>query len=158
MSWLWIAVWARVLSLPQAEATPPLDPPSVALPAELQRVLSDYERAWRETDGTALAGLFDENGFVMSPGSPPVRGRSAIREGHRRGGGPLALRAFAYATEGTVGYILGGFGAERGQPDRGKFTLTLRKGSDGRWLIVSDMDNGNAPPPPPAPASRTPSG
>jgi ketosteroid isomerase-like protein len=25
----------------------------------------------------------------------------------------------------------------------GKFTLTLRKGTDGRWLIVSDMDNGN---------------
>jgi ketosteroid isomerase-like protein len=29
--------------------------------------------------------------------------------------------------------------------DDGKFTLTLRKDSDGRWLIMSDMDNGNAP-------------
>jgi ketosteroid isomerase-like protein len=29
--------------------------------------------------------------------------------------------------------------------DVGKFTLTLRKGADGRWLIVSDMDNGNRP-------------
>jgi ketosteroid isomerase-like protein len=30
-----------------------------------------------------------------------------------------------------------------GQPDIGKFTLTLRKDSDGRWLIRSDMDNSN---------------
>jgi len=25
----------------------------------------------------------------------------------------------------------------------GKFTLTLRKSADGRWLIMSDMDSGN---------------
>lgn len=28
-------------------------------------------------------------------------------------------------------------------PDGGKFSLTLRTGADGRWLIVTDMDNGN---------------
>ena len=33
---------------------------------------------------------------------------------------------------------------KKGEADVGKFTLTLRKGSDGRWLIMSDMDNGNA--------------
>ena len=33
----------------------------------------------------------------------------------------------------------------QGRPDVGKFTLTLRKGADGRWLIFSDMDNGNRP-------------
>ena len=27
--------------------------------------------------------------------------------------------------------------------DIGKFTLTLRKNQDGRWLIVSDMDSPN---------------
>ena len=48
--------------------------------------------------------------------------------------------------EGSVGYILGGYTSAKGQPDHGKFTLTLRQGSDGRWLIVSDMDNGNQPP------------
>jgi ketosteroid isomerase-like protein len=90
----------------------------------------------------------------MSPGSPPARGRAAIRERYRNGGGPLSLRAFAYAAEGSVGYILGGFAAEKGQPDRGKFTLTLRKGSDGRWRLVSDMDNGNAPWRPPAARTR----
>ena len=44
---------------------------------------------------------------------------------------------------GWGGYIVGGFAAIPGQPDIGKFTLTLRKDEDGRWLIVSDMDNSN---------------
>jgi ketosteroid isomerase-like protein len=54
--------------------------------------------------------------------------------------------ALAFATEDSLGYIIGGFARQRGQPDTGKFTLTLRKGPEGRWLIMSDMDNGNTRP------------
>jgi ketosteroid isomerase-like protein len=117
--------------------------PSVPLPAELARVLTDYEAGWRAGDGAALAALFAEDGFVLSSGSPPVRGRAAIRQHYKGHGGPLVLRAFAFATEGKVGYILGGFSRQEGQPDLGKFTLTLRKDAGGRWWIVSDMDNDN---------------
>jgi ketosteroid isomerase-like protein len=73
-----------------------------------------------------------------------VRGRAAIQRHYTGQGGPLALRALAYAESGDVGYIVGGFARERGQADVGKFTLTLRKAADGRWLIFSDMDNPNA--------------
>ena len=45
--------------------------------------------------------------------------------------------------EGSVGYIIGGYTRNSGDPDIGKFTLTLKKDPDGRWLIMSDMDNGN---------------
>jgi ketosteroid isomerase-like protein len=118
--------------------------PSVDLPPTLARVLRDYERAWESKDAAGLAALFAEDGFVLSRGTPPVRGRAAIERHYAGKGGPLALRAFAFATEGSVGYMLGGYAAEAGKPDDGKFTLTLRKGADGRWLIVSDMDNGNS--------------
>jgi hypothetical protein len=47
--------------------------------------------------------------------------------------------------EGATAYIIGGYAPARDQPDTGKFTLTLRKGPDGRWLIFSDMDNSNRP-------------
>ena len=47
--------------------------------------------------------------------------------------------------QGTVAYIVGGYAGQVGSADDGKFTLTLRKDPDGRWLIMSDMDNGNAP-------------
>ena len=130
---------------PPPQQTSPPPQPSVQLSPDLARVLTDYETAWRAGDGAALARLFDEDGFVLANGGPPVRGRAAIQQHYKGPGGPLALRAFAFATEGRVGYILGGFARQEGAPDIGKFTLTLRKGSDGRWLIVSDMDNGNRP-------------
>jgi ketosteroid isomerase-like protein len=120
--------------------------PSIVLPAPLARVLTDYEAAWRAKDAAALATLFAEDGFVLSSGNPPIRGRAQIQKHYTGKGGPLALRALAVATEGSVGYIIGGYAREAGRPDIGKFTLTLRKGEDGRWLIMSDMDNGNRRP------------
>ena len=115
----------------------------VTLPPDLARVLTDYETFWRNGDGAALSGLFDADGFVLPNGAPAVRGRDAIRRYYKGPGGPLVLHAFAFATDGAVGYIIGGFSRQEGQPDVGKFTLTLHKGAGGRWLIVSDMDNGN---------------
>jgi len=117
--------------------------PSVPLPPELARVLDDYATAWAARDPGALARLFAEDGYVLANGSGPVRGRAAIEKFYTGHGGPLSLRAIAFAAEGRVGYIIGGYARTAGTEDEGKFTLTLRKGADGRWLIVSDMDNGN---------------
>jgi CubicO group peptidase (beta-lactamase class C family)/ketosteroid isomerase-like protein len=120
--------------------------PSVVLPPPLARVLTDYETAWGKKDAAALAALFAEDGFVLSTGKPPVRGRAEIQKHYAGAGGPLSLRALAFATDGSVGYIIGGFARQKGEPDNGKFTLTLKKDAGGRWLIVSDMDNGNERP------------
>jgi len=120
--------------------------PSVSLPPELARVLTDYEAAWRAKDAASLARLFAEDGFVLQRNKPPVRGRDAIEKAYAGAGGSLALRALAYAVEGPVGYIIGGYAARAGEPDDGKFTLTLKKAPTGKWLIMSDMDNGNRPP------------
>jgi len=114
------------------------------LPAPLARVLTDYENAWSNKDANALAQLFAEDGFVLSSGAPMVRGRDAIKRFYTGAGGPLSLRAVAFSTEGNVGYIIGGFTDRPGAPDRGKFTLTLRRDPGGRWEIMSDMDNGNS--------------
>jgi protein-tyrosine-phosphatase/ketosteroid isomerase-like protein len=115
----------------------------VTLPPPLARVLTDYEAAWQAKDPAALAALFAEDGFVLSSDTPPVRGRAEIARHYAGKGGSLALRALAFATEGSIGYVIGGFARVKGEPDIGKFTLTLRKGPDEKWLIVSDMDNGN---------------
>ena len=45
--------------------------------------------------------------------------------------------------EGDVAYVIGGYTQYDGDPDSGKFTLTLQKRADGRWMIMSDMDNSN---------------
>ncbi len=121
----------------------PAQEPSIKLPPALGRVLTDYEAAWRSRDAAALARLFREDGFVLPSGRLPVRGRTAIEKYYTGQGGPLALRAIAFAADGGVGYIIGGFAGKEGEPDSGKFTLTLRKGAGGRWLIMSDMDSSN---------------
>lgn len=131
---------------PAAEQPTQPPEPSVTLPAALARVLTDYETAWQKTDAAALAALFAEDGFVLPNGKRPVRGRAQIEKHYTGSGGPLSLRALAFATEGSIGYIIGGYSGKAGRPDDGKFTLTLRKGENGRWLIVSDMDNGNSRP------------
>ncbi|HWC77161.1 MAG TPA: DUF4440 domain-containing protein [Blastocatellia bacterium] len=138
-----ISVLLLAASAGAQEQTPAEQQPSVKLPPELARVLTDYEAAWQSKDNAALAKLFAEDGFVLPSGNLPVRGRAAIQRHYTGQGGPLSLRAFAFATHGDVGYILGGYAGKQGDPDSGKFTLTLRKGSDGRWLIMSDMDNLN---------------
>jgi ketosteroid isomerase-like protein len=129
---------------PQTVAPPPapLPVPSVSLPAELDRVLRDYESAWTRGDAKGLAALFAEDGFVLPMGNTPVRGREAIRSFYATSSGsPLSLRAIAFSTEGSTGFILGCFSPQASGPDAGKFTLTLRKDPAGRWLIFSDMDN-----------------
>ncbi len=137
-------------STPSAQPTGPATAsaaalPSVTLPPELARVLTDYEAAWKARDSKALAALFAEDGFVLSTGNPPVRGRANIERHYTNAGGsPLLLRALAHATSGDVGYIIGGYRYAAGDPDTGKFTLTLKKHASGTWLIMSDMDNGNA--------------
>ncbi len=99
-------------------------------------------RAGRGGAGGAVRG-----GRVRPPG------RAAIRAAYEGSGGPLRLRAFAFATSGDVGYILGGYGAPELPGDMGKYTLTLKRDrASGRWLIMSDMDNTNRRPAPrPAP-------
>ena len=91
--------------------------PTVDLPPEMQRVLTDYEAAWHAPrDAGALSSLFAEDGFVLSSGHPPVRGRDAIRQYYTGKGGALSLRAFAFATDGSIGYIIGGFSRGVGHP------------------------------------------
>lgn len=131
----------------QAAPTPPAEHPTVELSPELDRVLRDYESAWRRGDAAGLAALFTEDGFVLQGGRAPIRGRAAIQAAYAgQAGGPLRLRALAAATADTVGYIIGAYGYGDSPGDQGKFTLTLRREPDGRWLIFSDMDNSSRPP------------
>jgi len=119
----------------------------VALPAALDRVLRDYEQAWRTGDAKALAGLFAEDGFILQSNQPPVRGRAAIEAAYAgQGSSPLRLRAQAYAAEETTGYIIGAYTYGNNVGDTGKFTLTLKRVAGGPWMIFSDMDNTNTPP------------
>lgn len=116
--------------------------PSVTLPADLDRVLRDYERGWEQRDPKAVARLFATDGFALPSGQGPARGRAAIEAAYQGQGGPLRLRALAYGVSERVGYIIGAYTyGERSSPDQGKFVLVLTRDASGTWLIAADMDN-----------------
>src|SRR5262245_23693788 len=62
---------------PQTAPIPPPQP-TVAMPPEIARVLTDYQAAWSRRDSAALSRLFAEDGFVLPNGSSPVRGRPEV--------------------------------------------------------------------------------
>lgn len=128
--------------------------PSIQLPAPLDRVLRDYERAWRAADVAGLVALFTDDGFVLQPERAPARGRMALARVYQgQGGGDLRLRALAFGQSDSIAYIIGAYGYGKRPADMGKFTLALRRSPDGRWLIASDMDNASRVSPP---AARVP--
>jgi len=137
--WTVPAVAAAQNAPPPAPAAASL--PSVDLPAALDRVLRDYERNWAGKSATGLADLFTEDGFVLQGGRMPVRGRAGIVQAYQGAGGPLVLRAMAFSTADTVGYIVGAYSDKAGSPDLGKFILLVRRARGGPWKIAADMDN-----------------
>lgn len=135
-----ISVTILTLCLVQKARAQEVD--TVSLPADLQLVLDNYEKYWQTHDAHGLASLFTEDGFILRPGHPPVRGRNNIAKAYEGSGGGLHLVAYDYQQEGNSGFIIGGYSGNPSTPPSGKFTLTLKK-VDGKWLIHSDMDNGN---------------
>lgn len=146
------AIVALALNAPVFAQTPA----TVALPADVDRVLKDYEKAWSAKDTAALAKLFTADGMALPSGQLPAQGEDSIRKAYSPNvGTTLNLRPFAYSTSGELAYVVGGWGSAADKPEYGKFMLVLRR-VNGRWLIVADMDNSNMPrrapsaPPPPA--------
>jgi uncharacterized protein (TIGR02246 family) len=146
-SCLWLGLWYAVVGPgPLAAQGRPEPLPTVALPAELARVLRDYEQFWRMGNAAGLAALFTEDGLIANRGGW-IRGRTAIREAYQATSGALRLRAVAYRVEGAAGYIIGayGYGDEENVADRGMFILALRQREDGHWLIAADLDGSMRP-------------
>jgi ketosteroid isomerase-like protein len=143
-----VALAVLMLSQAAAAATQPgrpapveAAPPAIRLPPPLERVLRDYESAWRDGDGARLASLFTEDGFAVQSGSPLARGRAAIARTITGPGGALQLTAYAYSVSGSVGYIVGGYRYPKTSGPGGRFVLALQLGEDDRWLIAADLDN-----------------
>jgi hypothetical protein len=115
--------------------------PTIALPAEVDRVLREYERAWAAGDEAALAALFTDDALLLPSGFPEVRGRLAIRQQYEDVIVPVQLRALAYAADDSAGYVVGAYTYETLDWEMGKFMLALRRAPGGRWMIAAEIEN-----------------
>ena len=109
----WLACYTLILSsfcsLAHAGTHEPEPPIPDCLPADVEKVLRDYENAWKSGDAIALAALFEDDGYVLSPGNPPVHGRSAIEAAYQTAGGDLYLRGIAHETSGALPTSVGAY-------------------------------------------------
>lgn len=117
------------------------------LPADLQRVVTDYANAWEMHDAKSVAALFIDDGRIVMPNAcAPGPGRETATRCYAGSGGPLHLRPLDHRIDGDTAYIIGEYALDETDQPRGRFTLVLVRQGD-RWFIVSDMDRSYAPPP-----------
>lgn len=100
------------------------------------------------------ANMYAENATMMPPNQPMVQGRANIRAWIKSV--PSIQRFIASPIEisgrGDLAYVRGTYSIVwlAGGDERGKFLEVRRREKDGRWLIVADIFNTDAPTPPPA--------
>jgi len=116
-------------------------PPLVAveLPAELNRVIQEWERATRTGDSVSVAALFTADGLLGQP-TGWVRGQDAIRAAvGNQGPTDVRVRAHAFSIGESVATVTGSLADEASTTirDVAKVTFALRRGRDGKWLIES---------------------
>lgn len=153
----WSCLWAacslvlagcasRGSQVSSAAVSQPTPSSAIVLPPELDRVLREYEAAWRASDPDALAALFAVDGFILPNQNTLSRGRDAIRAAYADNGGPLFLEALDFETAENVAWIIGIYGHEENGLLQGKFILALtRDRASDPWLIAGDIDNTSRP-------------
>ena len=97
------------------------------------------------------ANAYAENATMMPPNQPMVQGRAAIRTWIKSV--PAIRRFIASAIDingrGDLAYVRGTYSLTwlAGGDERGKFLEVRRREKDGRWLIIADIFNTDAPVP-----------
>lgn len=99
------------------------------------RLTAAYVDANMAGDAQAVGRLFTEDAMLLSPGSPPVRGRAAIEQSYDayiRNGVAITMDIIEFHASGNLAYGVGTFGGELGA---GSYIDVLKRQPDGSYLI-----------------------
>ena len=130
--------------------------------AETARVLATdtlFAVGTNAGDVDKVAGMYAEDGVLLPPDAPPVKGRAAIREFWNGLLQPyavtLTLGTDQVEGRGDLAYIVGHYhlvttpkakGTPALAPEDGKYSEVLKRQSDGSWRYVVDMYSPNSAP------------
>jgi ketosteroid isomerase-like protein len=142
------------------EASPPeAARDRAALTASLRAADSALEAAVESKDAERAADLYLADATLLPIAEPAVVGRQAIRQEWAKTFGIPGFQNRArtirleVAAGGDLGFTQGTYesvmtGAD-GRPavERGKWVTVWRRDADGRWRVVTDISNADAPPP-----------
>jgi uncharacterized protein (TIGR02246 family) len=132
--------------------------------AAIRAINPAWAKAYIAADAKAISGLYAQQAVLLPPGAPAANGNAAINayftkdmaESAKAGvtfildpksdvgiSGDLAWESGTYAVKAKSGATV----------ESGKY-LTVYKKSDGKWLIIRDTWNADAPPAPATPAKK----
>lgn len=121
--------------------------------------LTERREAWEMAANAAawddLAALYADDGVLMAPNAPAVRGRSNIRRflDELAALSPRDVRLAANEVEicGDTAYEVGTYtmsvqppGAQR-MNDSGKYIVIYKRQGDGSWMVARDIFNTDVP-------------
>ena len=134
--------------------------------AAIHAVDQAWEKAFNTGDAAAVAGLYAEDAVLLPPGSPSVKGRTAIRAYFEKEIAATAKEGLKFSLDakpsggvsGDMGWASGRYAVKDKSGhvvDTGKY-LSVSTKRDGKWLYVRDTWNSDAAAPaePAAPAKK----
>ena len=130
--------------------------------AAIHAITQAWVKAYNAGDAKAVSGLYAEQAVLLPPGAPAAKGRAAIQAylakdtaESAKAGVTFSVATSDMGTSGDLAWESGTYAVKAksgGSVEIGKY-LTVYKKSDGKWLIIRDTWNSDAPP---APASAAP--
>ena len=132
-------------------------PPSAELTEDdltaIRHRFDEMARHLSPEDNEAWSRDYTEDGQLMFPGTPMIRGREALREWGETGSGVVLSASFSDVeihgsgdwAWATSSYVLTAEGAEG--PDHGKQLVVFRRQPDGTWLTAAAHVSSDLPPP-----------
>jgi ketosteroid isomerase-like protein len=111
--------------------------------AELRRSVDEFKKAYNRNDTAALAALYAEEAYYISPHVPDliIRGRNTIKENWQRGitsGGHIdTVEILSGGSSCNLAYIISRYEAtNNGVKVNGRNVLIMKR-IDGKWLITA---------------------
>jgi uncharacterized protein (TIGR02246 family) len=116
-----------------------------------------YVQAWRAGNAAAVTVLYDDEGMVLYPNTPAVRGKAEILAYFQGFFGEYVQTEFELESDEIE--VVGPWAFDRGSyrwkgtpreggdalEDQGKYLVILRRQAHGSWGVYRDMDNSDRP-------------
>jgi uncharacterized protein (TIGR02246 family) len=143
--------------------------PTSADEAALRAQPTNWGKAYNAGDAKAVAALYADDGQMLPPGAPGVRGRAAIQEflakelaGSKDAGVVISFNPVTdVGVSGDMGWQSATYKVTiKGDVVETGKSLSVSRKKDGKWYYVRDIWNADtppvpaAPPAPPAPAPK----
>jgi uncharacterized protein (TIGR02246 family) len=149
-------------------------PDSATAAADIQaigKVRDSFTAAFKAGDVAALTALYVSDGLTQPDNQPTGTGSAGIADSFKKFFDQFNITAFTLTpvkteASGDLGYDIGTYTFTATMKPKGdtaktegRYVVVLRKGTDGTWKAIADMDNlPTMPPMPPAAPAPKPKG